>query len=103
MQSCLEHAANGRGTVGLSRSEIVKNIEADRKRANMFGKFRARFGKPDKLVANVRILQDRAFHVIGMGKVEGLTLAELKVKLGASGYHAFKLGGLTFNLFSAIK
>lgn len=51
-------------------------------------------------IANVRRLPKIAgFHVIGLGQVAQLTLAELKVKLGAHGYNGYRVGGLKFNLF----
>ena len=52
-------------------------------------------------IANVRRMPKIAgFHVIGLGQVAQLTLAELKVKLGAHGYNGYRVGGLKFNLFN---
>ncbi len=97
MEKCLEHAANGRSEVGLTRNEIIRNKQATEKRAEFFAKWRDRMaGKPTRRVANVRKVNG-GFHVIGMG-VLPVTMNELKVKLGVSSYQAFRIGGLTFKV-----
>lgn len=97
MEKCLEHAANGRSEVGLTRNEIIRNKNAAEKRAEFFAKFRERLaGKPAGRVANVRKVNG-GFHVIGMG-VLPVTMNELRVKLGVNSYKAFRMGGLVFNV-----
>lgn len=101
MDVCLKHAANGRSESKLTRSEVIRNITANRNHSNVFENFRAKHAPQFRRIANVKKVKT-GFHVIGQG-VQNLTLNELKVRLGATGYHALKIGGLTFNLFGGTK
>lgn len=96
MERCLSHAANGQSNARLSRSEIIKNVNANKKRAEIFDNFRAKFGAPIGKVANVKRTKS-GFHVVGLGELP-LSLGELKTKLVSTGNYKFRIGGLVFPL-----
>lgn len=100
MRSCLLHAANGRSSTKLSRSEIIANIRAEKKHEELFERVRERFAPPIRRVARVtRKPSISGFHVVGLGNVSGITLNELKVRLGVAGYTDARMGAVRFNLF----
>ena len=91
----LEHAANGRSRAKLTRREVIRNVREAR--PEVIKAYAPR-------VANVRRVPSiGGFHVIGLGPVPHLTLNELKVKLGANGFTAYRVGGLKFKLFAGSK
>lgn len=99
----LEHIANGQSKIGLTRREIVSQIQAEHRNEEKQDRTSRRsFPRVTfaPRIANVRRLPSiSGFHAIGLGKLSNLTLNELKVKLGVSGFSGYRIGGLTFKLF----
>ena len=84
MESCLLHAINGKSKVGLTRREIIRNVRAERPEVCEL---------PPRIANVRRVPSINGFHVVGQGQVPELTLNELKVKLGVTGYTALRYIG----------